>query len=116
MYHVSNTEGFLWGYSPSFKTDVYVTHSPKTGTQIWYEHEGHCENCHDLSDCLWILKTEAKERKIAVPKNLELPTDIALYMFSAIKNKLTWNESDNKNAQKFSPSKKTWEKPDNTDC
>jgi hypothetical protein len=91
-------EGFLWGYSPGFKSDVYITHSPKTGTQVWYEHEGDCEQCDALAECLWILKTEAEERKITVPRKLKTPTEIAMHIFEAIKKKVRWNESDIKNA------------------
>ncbi len=100
VYRHSKVEGFLWGYSPGFKSDVYITHSPKTGTQVWYEHEGDCGDCEALIDCLWILKTEAEERKITVPRDLEIPTEIALYIFEAIKRKLRWNESDIRNTSR----------------
>ena len=100
MYRHSKEEGFLWGYSPSFKSDVYITYSPKAGTQVWYEHEGDCEQCEALTDCLWILKTEAEERKINVPREVKVPTEISLYIFEAIKRKLRWNESDIKNTSR----------------
>lgn len=100
VYRHSDVEGFLWGYSPGFKSDVYITHSPKTGTQVWYKHEGDCGQCDALTDCLWILKTEANERKITVPRNVKTPTEMALYIFEAVKRKLRWNGNNVKNARK----------------
>ncbi|MFX0125334.1 MAG: hypothetical protein ACFFAE_17025 [Candidatus Hodarchaeota archaeon] len=91
VYRYSDVEGFLWGYSPAFKSNVYITHSPKTGTQVWYEQEGDCTQCDALMDCLWILKTEAEERKIPLPKTSDNPTQIALYLFETIKQKLQWD-------------------------
>ncbi|MHA2295889.1 MAG: hypothetical protein ACXAEU_07180 [Candidatus Hodarchaeales archaeon] len=98
VYKHDNLEGFLWGYSPGFKSDVFITHSPKTGTQVWHEHEGDCRNCDALAECLWILKTEAEERNITIPRDLKTPTEIALYIFKGIKRKLGWNENDTENA------------------
>jgi hypothetical protein len=92
VYHYSDVEGFLWGYSPAFKSDVFITHSPKIGTQVWHEHEGDCTHCDAVAECLWILKTEAEERKIPLPKTSETPTQIALYLFETIKEKLRWDE------------------------
>jgi hypothetical protein len=92
VYHYSDVEGFLWGYSPAFKSDVYITHSPKTGTQVWHEQEGDCTHCDALAECLRILKIEAEERKILLPKTSESPTQIALFLFETIKQKLKWDE------------------------
>jgi hypothetical protein len=92
VYHYSDVEGFLWGYSPAFKSDVYITYSPKTGTQVWHEQEGDCTQCDALAECLWILKTEAEERKIPLPKTSDNPTQLALYLFEIIKQKLRWDE------------------------
>ncbi len=103
VYRHDNVEGFLWGYSPGFKSDVYITHSPKTGTQVWYEHEGDCGGCDALAECLWILKTEAEERKITILKELKIPTEMALHIFEGIKRKLRWNERDTEDATTFSP-------------
>jgi hypothetical protein len=112
VYCSSKVEGFLWGYSPSFKTDVYITYSPKIGTQVWYEHEGDCGHCEELMDCLWILKTEAEERKLTIPKNFDTPTEIALFLFETVKKKLGWNESNVKNVQRYSQRQRKWEKND----
>ena len=92
VYRCSDVEGFLWGYSPAFKSDVYITHSPKTGTQVWHEQEGDCAKCDALAECLQILITEAEERKIPLPKTSDNPTQIALYLFETIKQKLRWDE------------------------
>jgi hypothetical protein len=105
VYRYSEVEGFLWGYSPGFKSDVYITHSPKTGIQVWYKHKGDCGHCDALTDCLWVLKTEAEERNITIPRDLEIPTEIALYIFETIKRKLSWNEIDIKIAPRSSPRK-----------
>ncbi|WP_455139335.1 hypothetical protein [Candidatus Hodarchaeum mangrovi] len=92
VYRYSDVEGFLWGYSPAFKSDVYITYSPKTGTQVWHEQEGDCTQCDALAECLWILKIEAEERKISLPRTSDSPTQIALYLFETIKQKLRWDE------------------------
>ncbi|MHA2226758.1 MAG: hypothetical protein ACXAC8_16215 [Candidatus Hodarchaeales archaeon] len=94
IYRHNNVEGFLWGFSPRNKSDVFITYSPKTGTQVWYEQEGNCGDCEALAECLWLLKTEAEERKITIPRDLESPTDIAIHLFEIIKKKLRWHESD----------------------
>ncbi|MHA1995956.1 MAG: hypothetical protein ACW97Z_15575 [Candidatus Hodarchaeales archaeon] len=100
VYRYSEMEGFLWGYSPAFKSEVYITHSPKTGTQVWHEHEGDCIHCDAFAECLWILKTEAEERKIPLPKTSETPTQVALFLFETIKQKLLWDERVIQNAKK----------------
>ncbi|MHA2173868.1 MAG: hypothetical protein ACXABI_03500 [Candidatus Hodarchaeales archaeon] len=100
VYQYSDVEGFLWGYSPAFKSDVYITHSPKTGTQVWHEQEGDCTSCDALAECLWILKTEAEERKISLPKTSETPTQVAQFLFEMIKQKLRWDERVIQNAKK----------------
>ncbi|MHA1979210.1 MAG: hypothetical protein ACW98F_11540 [Candidatus Hodarchaeales archaeon] len=104
VYQHSNVEGFLWGYSPAFKADVYITYSPKTGTQVWHEHKGDCRNCDALSECLWLLKTEAEERNITIPRKYESPTEIALFIFETLKRKLRWNDSVRKYSKKASSS------------
>ena len=100
VYRYSDVEGFLWGYSPAFKSDVYITHSPTTGTQVWHEQEGDCAQCDALAECLWILKTEAEERKIPIPKTSETPTQIALFLFNMIKERLRWDEHAIQNVNK----------------
>jgi len=83
---VDPTNGTLVGYSPEFKTTAIITFSAKNGVQIWYRHEGDCENCDQLKACRTTLLAEAEERDIQLPENRisMLPSDLAEILFSKI--------------------------------
>jgi len=83
---VDPTRGYLLGYSAHFKTKTLVTFTVKNGIQIWYRHEGDCQNCPDLQACREALIAEAKERNLLLPENEKsiLPSEFAEKLFSAI--------------------------------
>jgi transcriptional regulator with XRE-family HTH domain len=78
--------GFLFGRSPSLRTDVLVTFSEKNGVLIWYRGEGGCRECSWQSSCKQKLLIEAKERGIQLPEaaeNIE-PSKLAETLFKQI--------------------------------
>lgn len=83
---VNPATGVLTGYSTHFKTEAIVTFSAKSGIQVWYRHEGDCQNCDQLQTCRETLLNEAKERNILTPENPDtiLPSDFAKSLFSKI--------------------------------
>ena len=83
---VNPATGVLTGYSTHFKTKAIVTFSAKTGIQVWYKHEGDCQNCEQLQTCRETLLNEAKERNIPAPESPEsiLPSEFAKILFSKI--------------------------------
>jgi hypothetical protein len=83
---VDPTNGILIGYSPEFKTTALITFSARNGVQIWYRHEGDCENCDQLKVCRTMLLTEAEDRNIQLPENPNsmLPSKLAEILFFKI--------------------------------
>lgn len=83
---VDPTNGILVGYSPEFNTTAMITFSARNGVQIWYRHEGDCENCDQLQVCRTMLLAEAEDRKIQLPENKDsmLPSELAETLFSKI--------------------------------
>ena len=83
---VDPTNGILIGYSPEFKTTAIITFSARNGVQIWYRHEGDCENCDQLQVCRTMLLAEAEDRNIQLPENSNsmLPSKLAEILFSKI--------------------------------
>jgi hypothetical protein len=78
--------GILSGFSSEFKTLVIITFSAKNGVQVWYKHEGDCENCDYLENCRKTLLAEMEERNIQLPKSLESmpPTKISEFLFQRL--------------------------------
>ncbi len=83
---VDTINGILEAYSPSYDAPVTVSFSKANGIQIWYLYEGRCDNCNRSSECLRMLKAEAKERGIKLSEeDLHLPpTRLGRKIFSAI--------------------------------
>jgi len=83
---VDPTKGILIGYSPEFKTKAMITFSARSGVQIWFRHEGDCENCDQLQVCRTILLAEAEDRNIQLSENTDsmLPSKLAEILFSKI--------------------------------
>lgn len=83
---VDHVNGILIGYSPEFKTTAMITFSARNGVQIWYRHEGDCENCDQLQVCRTMLLAEAEDRNIQLPENPNsmLPSKLAEILFSKI--------------------------------
>jgi len=80
------TKGFLMGYSPELKTEAMITFSARNGVQIWYRHEGDCENCDQLQACRTTLIAEAEDRNIQFSANPDsiLPSKLAEILFLKI--------------------------------
>jgi len=80
------SKGILLGYSLYFKTEALITFSAKNGVQVWYKHEGECNNCEQIQSCREALLTEAKERNIPLPENANSmpPSKLAEILFSKI--------------------------------
>jgi transcriptional regulator len=78
--------GILSGFNSEFKTPVIITFSAKNGVQVWYKHEGDCENCDHFENCRKTLLAEIEERNIQPPENLGSisPSKIAELLFQKI--------------------------------
>ncbi|MFX0092492.1 MAG: hypothetical protein ACFFBD_12080 [Candidatus Hodarchaeota archaeon] len=76
--------GFARGYSHVFKVRAYITYSPINGVNVWYEHEGICEDCEDFTSCRKLLIQEFKERNLSVPTNVLRPTILGEILFQKI--------------------------------
>jgi transcriptional regulator with XRE-family HTH domain len=61
--------GFLLGYSPTWRTDALVTFSEANGIQVWYKGEGDCSDCTKLESCRQMLVRESEERGISLPRD-----------------------------------------------
>ncbi len=83
---VNPETGVLLGYSTHFQTKALITFSAKNGVQVWYKHEGDCQNCEQLQTCKETLLTEAKERNIPVSETMGkmLPSEFSEILFSKL--------------------------------
>ncbi|MFW9993268.1 MAG: hypothetical protein ACFFD4_14590 [Candidatus Odinarchaeota archaeon] len=76
--------GFARGYSRVFNVPAYITYSPVNGVNVWYHHEGKCEECDDFTPCRKSLINEFEERNIEVPRDVIRPTFLAEILFKKI--------------------------------
>jgi len=78
--------GILSGFNSEFKTPAIITFSARNGVQVWYKHEGDCEDCDHFENCRKTLLAEMEERNIQPPKDLETisPSKIAELLFQKI--------------------------------
>jgi hypothetical protein len=78
--------GFLSGYSPTWRTDVLVTFSVANGIQVWYKGEGDCSDCTKIESCRQTLIRESEERGIPLPrdKGRTNPSHLADNLFKVI--------------------------------
>ncbi len=83
---IDSEKGILTGYSRDLKTRVIVTFSPKNGVQVWYKHQGDCNDCARLEECMRILLSEAEERGIQLSEDERLypPSRLAEVMFERL--------------------------------
>jgi len=83
---IDTIKGILVGHSSEFRTAAIITFSARNGVQIWYRHEGDCENCDQLQVCKEMILAEAKDRNIQLPENTNsmLPSKLADILFSKI--------------------------------
>ncbi len=80
--------GVARGYSCVFKVKVYITYSPNNGVQVWYDHQGACEECEEFVECRKRLLLEFKERNIIVTQPALRPTELANLLFQKIEEML----------------------------
>lgn len=78
--------GYLLGYSPTWRTDALVTFSVANGIQVWYKGEGGCSECSKLESCRQALIRESEERGIGLPKDKTRisPSHLADNLFKSI--------------------------------
>jgi transcriptional regulator with XRE-family HTH domain len=83
---VDPTKGVLVGYSPGFRSRVFLTYSPKNGVQLWYEHKGQCEGCQRREECTQRLLDTAKEWEVDLTQDEKRlpPTRLAERLFSEV--------------------------------
>lgn len=83
---VDSVKGVLVGYSPGFRSRVFIIYSPKNGVQMWYEHQGQCEGCQRREECTKKLLETAKEWEIGITKDETMlpPTLLAEKMFAEV--------------------------------
>lgn len=78
--------GYLLGYSATWRTDVLVTFSVANGIQVWYKGEGDCSECSKLESCRQALVRESEERGISLPRDRTkaTPSQLADNLFKTI--------------------------------
>jgi hypothetical protein len=82
---ISASTGVLVGYSPHFKTKTLITFSAKNGVQLWYKHEGDCNQCEQINNCRIAIVAEAKDRNIELADSNSLsPSKLADVLFQKI--------------------------------
>ena len=86
IHKIDLQNGFLLGYSPTWRTDVLVTFSVANGIQVWYKGEGDCSECTNLDSCKQTLIRESEERGISLPRERARvnPSHLADTLFKAI--------------------------------
>jgi hypothetical protein len=82
---VNSSTGVLIGYSPHFKTKTLITFSVKNGVQLWYKHEGDCNECEQYATCKATIIAEAQNRNIDLTQcNSLSPSKLADVLFQKI--------------------------------
>jgi hypothetical protein len=89
LRHLSTSYGIAIGYSAPYASDAYILYSPSIGVQIWFDHEGECGTCNQLTDCAQTLLQLAEEWEISVDGD-QTPNDMAQNLFDTIKRRLEW--------------------------
>ncbi len=91
LRHISPSYGFAVGYCSANQMDTFVLYSPKIGVQTWFDHDGECGSCAELSECTQTLTQLAVEWKIPM-KGKKTPSEMAAHMFGTIMGRLKWIE------------------------
>ena len=81
---VNPERGVLLGRSIPFKTAAIIFVSEKHGVQVWFEHEGDCENCERYTECIELLWDYAGELGVKIEKT-EDPTKMADELFEKVR-------------------------------
>ena len=87
---VNSEKGFLVGYSPGFRSRVFLTYSPKNKVQLWYEHQGQCEGCQRWEECSQRLIEIAKEWEVDLTEEESSmpPTLLAEKLFTGVEERV----------------------------
>jgi len=83
---VDSAKGILVGYSPGFRSRVFLIYSSNNGMQLWYEHQGQCKGCKRRQECTQKLVECAREWEIELTdEEVGLsPTLLAEKLFSEV--------------------------------
>ena len=86
IHRIDLRNGFLLGYSPTWRMDVLVTFSVANGIQVWYKGEGNCSECTNLDSCRQTLIRESEERGISLPRERSKvnPSHLADNLFKVV--------------------------------
>ena len=75
--------GLLLGYNPQTKTKTMVFYLPKSGIQVWFQHEGDCEGCITRERCEAVLREASQFWGIPLEDG-DSPTKIADKLFEKV--------------------------------
>ncbi len=81
---INPERGVLIGRSIPFKTAAIIFVSEKHGVQVWFEHEGDCENCERYKECIELLWDYAGELGVKIEKTDD-PTRMADELFEKVR-------------------------------
>ena len=81
---INPERGVLIGRSIPFKTAAIIFVSEKHGVQVWFEHEGDCENCERYKECIELLWDYAGELGVKREKTDD-PTRMADELFEKVR-------------------------------
>lgn len=81
---VNFEKGILFGKSVPLNTGAIIFVSAKYGVQVWYEHDGDCNNCNRYKDCMEILWDLADEMNIKL-QTTDDPTKLADELFQKLR-------------------------------
>jgi transcriptional regulator len=82
--NINVERGILLGHSIPFNANAIIFVSVKHGLQVWYEHEGKCEECEQYAQCLELLWDFADEMGIKLKKAND-PTKLADELFMKLR-------------------------------
>jgi hypothetical protein len=89
LRHMSPEYGFAMGFCSANQMDTFILYSPTMGVQTWFDHDGECGSCAELSVCTETLTQLASEWKIPL-KGMKTPSEMAAHLFDTIKRRLEW--------------------------
>ncbi|MDD1762388.1 MAG: hypothetical protein LUQ59_09160 [Methanothrix sp.] len=76
--------GVLFGRSVPLGVDAIIFVSGSHGIQVWYEHDGHCDECEEYAQCIQLLWDYADELGLKLIQTAD-PTKIAEELFAKVK-------------------------------
>jgi hypothetical protein len=91
LRHMSPEYGFAVGFCTANQMDTFILYSPKIGLQTWFDHEGECGSCGELSECTDTLTQLSQEWKIPM-KGKKTPSDMAAHLFDTIMERMKWKK------------------------